>query len=74
MQEFYNRIYGLLSLILNKITSLDENENAISLLTKNYKNKAVDTFVKGLRCDLPRLLGIREPKDIHEALHLCLNL
>lgn len=74
VQDFYKEVYAHLSLILNKIACMEESETAIHLLTKTYRNKALDTFVRGLRGDLPRLLGIREPSDLHEALHLCLKL
>lgn len=74
VQDFYKEIYAHLSLILNKISCMEESEASIHLLTKTYRNKALDTFVRGLRGDLPRLLGMREPSDLHEALHLCLKL
>lgn len=74
VQDFYKEVYAHLSLILNKIACLEESEPAIHLLTKTYRDKALDTFVRGLRGDLPRLLSMREPKDLNEALHLCLKL
>lgn len=74
VQEYYKQIYAHLSLILNKIACMEESEASIHLLTRTYRNKALDTFVRGLRGDLPRLLGMREPKDLQEALHLCQKL
>lgn len=74
VQDFYKEIYSHLSLMLNKIACMDESETAIQLLTKTYRNKALDAFVRGLRGDLPRLLGMKEPSDLSEALHLCLKL
>ena len=47
---------------------------AMQLMTETYRNKALDTFIRGLRGDLPRLLGTREPTDLPQALHLCLKL
>lgn len=74
INEFYQKVYSHLSLILNKIGCMEVGEEAIHLLTENYRAKALDTFVRGLSGDLPRLLGIREPKSLPEALHLCLKL
>ncbi len=34
----------------------------------------LDTFIRGLSGDITRLLGIRKPKSLPEALHLCLKL
>lgn len=53
---------------------MDIGREPISLLTQTYRDKALDTFVRGLNGDLPRLLGIREPTDLPQALHLCLKL
>lgn len=67
-------MYSHLSLILNKLGSLDTGKEALSLLTETYRGKALDTFIRGLNGDLPRLLGMREPADLPQALHLCLKL
>lgn len=74
INEFYQKVYSQLSLILNKIGCMEIGEEAVHLLTDNYRTKALDTFVRGLSGDLPRLLGIKEPKTLPEALHLCLKL
>ncbi|XP_067642006.1 retrovirus-related Gag polyprotein from transposon HMS-Beagle isoform X1 [Eurosta solidaginis] len=74
INEFYQKVYGHLSLLLNKIGCMEIGEEAVHLLTENYRAKALDTFVRGLSGDLPRLLGIKEPKSLPEALHLCLKL
>ena len=44
------------------------------LMTKLYRDKALDIFVRELRGDLSRLLGLKEPADLPSALHLCLKL
>lgn len=44
------------------------------MLTQSYKNKALDTFITGLNGDLSKLLGLKEPADLPQALHLCLKL
>lgn len=74
VSEFYQEVYTHLSLILNKIGCLNTSNESLMLLTKSYREKALDTFVRGLNGDLPRLLGIREPVDLPQALHLCLKL
>lgn len=34
------------------------------LMTKMYRHKTLDTFVRGLRDDLSRLLGMKQPTDL----------
>lgn len=74
IQDFYQEVYSHLSLIINKIGCMDITPESTKLLTQTYRDKALDTFIRGLRGDLPRLLGIREPADLPQALHLCLKL
>lgn len=74
VQEFYQMVYQHLSLILNKISCMDVGPESLNLLTRTYRDKALDTFIRGLKGDLPRLLGIREPVDLPQALYLCLKL
>lgn len=74
VQEFYHSVYSHLSLILNKIGCMEVSSESLTILTQTYRDKALDTFVRGLKGDLPRLLGIREPTDLPQALHLCLKL
>lgn len=44
------------------------------MMTKLYRDKALDTFIRELRGDLPRLLGMKKPEDLPQALHLCLKI
>lgn len=74
VEEFHQAVYKHLSLILNKIGCMELCAESEQLMTKLYRDKALDTFVRGLRGDLPRLLGIKEPTDLPSALHLCLKL
>ena len=74
VQEFYQTVYSHLSLILNRISCMDISGESLALFTQTYRDKALDTFIRGLKGDLPRLLGIREPVDLPQALHLCLKL
>ena len=74
IQEFYQRVYSHLSLILNKLGCMEVSAESMHLLTRTYRDKALDTFIRGLNGDFPRLLGMREPVDLPQALHLCLKL
>lgn len=74
IQEFYQEVYSHLSLILNNVSCMNISVEAVKVLTDNYRNKALDTFIRGLSGDLPRLLGMKEPTDLPQALQLCLKL
>jgi len=43
-------------------------------ITKMYRDKALDPFIRGLWGDLPRLLAIKEPADLPSAVHYYLKL
>lgn len=49
---------------------MDISRESATLLTQIYRDKALDTFLRGLNGDLPKLLGILEPSDLSQALHL----
>ena len=72
--EFYQMVYQHLSLILNKLSCMEMSRESLNNMTQAYRDKALDTFVRGLKGDLPRLLSIKEPEDQPQALHLCLKL
>lgn len=72
--DFYQIVFHHLSLILNKLCSSDMSQESLNNMTQAYRGKALDTFVRGLNGDLPRLLSIKEPADLPQALHLCLKL
>lgn len=72
--EFYQQVYQHLSLILNKLSCTGMGPESLDNLIQSYRDKALDTFIRGLKGDLPRLLSIREPSDLPQALHLCLKL
>lgn len=67
ISQFYQEVYNHLSLILNKLSGLEMGQEAMQLLTQTYRNKDLDTFIRGLNADLPRLLGMREPSDLPQA-------
>ena len=46
----------------------------LHMLTHSYRNEAFDTFIRRLNGDLPKLLGVKEPADLPQALHLCFKL
>lgn len=74
VSQFYQEVYNHLSLILNKLGSIEMSQDAMNIMTQSYREKALDTFIRGLKGDLPRLLSIREPADLPQALHLCFKL
>lgn len=74
ISEFYQKVYQHLSLILNKLASMEMGQEAINVMTTSYREKALDTFIRGLKGDLPRLLSMREPTDLPQALYLCQKL
>lgn len=52
VEEFHKVFYRHLSLILNKINCMELGRESESPITKLYRNKALDTFIRGLRGDL----------------------
>lgn len=72
--EFYQEVYHHLSLILNKLSCIEMSPESLNNMSQSYRDKALDTFVRGLKGDLPRLLSIKEPTNLPQALHLCLKL
>lgn len=72
--EFYQAVYQHLSLILDKVSCLELNDSSLLAMTNTYRDKALDTFIRGLNGDLPRLLSVREPGSLPQALHICLKL
>lgn len=74
VQDFYQEVYSHLSLIINNITCMTIGKEAMETLIQTYRDKALDTFIRGLRGDLSKLLCIREPTSLPQALHLCLKL
>lgn len=73
VEEYHQVVYRHLSLILNKINCMELGRESELVMTKLYRDKALDTFIRDLRGDLLRLLGIKEPTDLPSALHLCLK-
>lgn len=74
IQEYYQRVYSHLSLIMNKLSYMDIGREALDLLAQTYRDKALDAFTRGLRGNLSLHLGMKEPKDLPQALHLCLKM
>lgn len=72
--EFYQQVYQMLSLILDKVSCMELDENSLQAMTDTYREKALDTFIRGLNGDLPKLLSVKGPTSLPQALHLCLKL
>lgn len=74
LNEYYQAIYTHLSLLLNKIACMGIGQETLQVLTKTYRDKALDTFIRGLNGNLPDLLGVANPTDLPQALQLCLKM
>jgi len=74
ISAFYQKVYEHLSLILNTLSNMGLHKDALAIMTQSYRQKALDTFIRGLNGNLPQLLSIREVTDLPQALHLCLKL
>lgn len=53
---------------------MDMSLDATNGLIHAYGEKALDTFVRGLKGNLLKLLSIREPVDLPQILHICPKL
>ena len=53
---------------------MEFSEDALNAMTNTYREKALDTFIRGLNNNLPSLLMIREPTSLPQTLHMCLKL
>lgn len=74
VQDFYQEVYSYLSLIMNKLSCMDVSREALDLLAQTYRDKALDVFIRGLKGNMSLHLGMKEPKDLPQALHLCLKM
>lgn len=72
--DFYQKVYHHLSLILDKIDCLDIGNEALDVLTQTYRDKALDTFIRGLNGNLPSLMSVTNPTSLPQALNACLKL
>lgn len=71
IQQFYQSVTSHLTLIINNISCMDMCSESMKLLTKTYRDKALDTFIRGLKGNLSDLLAMKEPADLPTALYLC---
>lgn len=74
IQDYYQEVYSHLSLIMNKLSCMDISRESLDLLAQTYRDKALDTFIRGLKGHLPIHLGMKEPRDLPQALQLCLKM
>lgn len=73
LQQFYQTVSSHLTLIINKISCMDIGAEAMRVLIQTYRDKALETFIRGLKGNLSDLLGMKEPIDLPQALHLCMK-
>lgn len=74
IQDFYQEVYSHLSLIMNKLSCMDISRESLDILSQTYRDKALDTFIRGLKGQMSIHLGMKEPKDLPQALQLCLKM
>lgn len=53
---------------------MDIGQESLCFLIQMYRDKALNTFVRGLKGGLPKLHGMTEPVDLPKAIHLCMKL
>ena len=44
--EYYQKVYSLLSVIVDKVACLELSHNALNAVTHLYRDRALDTFVR----------------------------
>lgn len=74
IDQFYARINHQLSLIINKIKTQDYSQETIDALVGSYRNRALDTFIRGINGELSRMLIIQKPQNLPEAYASCLEI
>jgi len=74
VEDFYLRINNHVSLIMNKIKSMNNSTEITNAFLAGQRDKALNAFIRGLNGDASRLLIISKPADVHEAYSICLEL
>ena len=74
VEEFYKQVYNHLSLILNKVSCMEIPVDAVQPVNQSYRNRALDTFIRGLRGNLSLILGTQDIKELPQALYICQKL
>lgn len=74
LDEFYANVNHQFSLIINKIKTEDYGTETIDALIENYRNRALDVFIRGLNGDLSKILIIQKPQTLPEAYASCLEV
>lgn len=73
IDEFFARVNHQLSLLINKIKTEDYSQETVNALTENYRNRALDIFIRGLNGDVSKMLTIQKPQTLPEAYTSCLE-
>lgn len=60
IDEFYATINYQLSLLINKLKTEDCSQDTVTALTENYRNRALDVFVRGLNGNLSKMSIIQK--------------
>lgn len=73
IDEFYAQVNHQLSLLINKIKTEDYSQETVTALTENYRNRALDIFIRGLNGEVSKMLMIQKPQTLPEAYTSCLE-
>lgn len=74
IDEYYANVNHQFSLIINKIKTEDYTQETVKVLVENYRNRALDVFIRGLNGDLSKMLIIQRPQTLPEAYTSCLEI
>lgn len=64
IEKFYGKINHQLSLIINKIKSDEYSQDGATVLIENYRDRALDVFIRGLHGNLSHLIKVQKPKNL----------
>lgn len=75
IDEYYNQVNKLLSLIANHITTNPKYQHpeAMKVMLETYTNKAIEAFTRGLDGDDGRFLRNSHPTSLAEAYSYCIS-
>lgn len=74
IDEYFGEVNHQLTLIINKVQTECLSLETMANTIEGHRNRALDTFIRGLNGDLSRLISIKNPKSLPEAYSACLEL
>lgn len=74
IDEFFGEVNHHLTLIINKVQTECLSYVTAASIIEGHRNRALDTFIRGLNGELSKLIAIKSPKSLPEAYSSCLEL